>query len=288
MTAEARGPAALNRNAGRLRSRMGGVVPGRIALFRGKNLHIDLQDIDWFDLYVFGITGRRLTPEQLRVLNAVWTYTSYPDARLWNNRVAALAGSVRSSGNLGVSAALAVSEAAIYGRGIDIRAIDFLIRAKKYKASGTAIEPFVRQELAIRRSIAGFGRPLTSADERIGPMLALAKKMGLTDGEHLAIAREVEGVLLKGRWRLRLNYAGVAAALAADSGLSPREYYLFTFPAFLAGMLPCFIEAADNPEGTLFPLSCGDIQYVGVSRRSWPCRGTSGEASDTALIGRRA
>ena len=44
-------------------------------------------------------------------MHALWVNTSYPDARIWNNRVAALAGSARSTGNLGVSAALAVSEA---------------------------------------------------------------------------------------------------------------------------------------------------------------------------------
>ena len=56
---------------------------------------------------------------------AIWTHTSYPDARLWNNRVAALAGTARSTGTLGIAAALAVSEAKIYGGAHNLRAANF-------------------------------------------------------------------------------------------------------------------------------------------------------------------
>lgn len=266
------GPELLQENVGRLKSRMGGFVPGSHAIFRGHDLHADLKDMDWVALYLFGITGRRFSPPQLRLMNAIWTYTSYPDARLWNNRVAALAGSARSTGNLGVAAALAVSEASIYGRGIDIRAIEFLLGARRHADAGGAIEDFARQELAARRSIAGYGRPLTSADERIAPTITLVRELGFADGPYLRLAYTVEEVLLAGRWRLRMNYGGLVAALAADLGLSAREYYLFMFPAFLAGMTPCFIEAAERPEGTTFPQPCANILYDGVSARTWRSR----------------
>lgn len=273
-----RGPDVLQENVGRLRSRMGGFVPGSHATFRGQDLHVDLKDMDWVALYVFGITGRRYSPAQLRLLNAIWTYTSYPDARLWPNRVAALAGSARSTGNLGVSAALAVSEASIFGRGIDIRAIEFLLSAQRHLDAGGSLLDFAVTELDGRRSIAGYGRPLTSADERIAPMMALAKELGFADGRYLRLAHEIEKRLLAGRWRLRVNYAGIAAALAADLGLSPHEYYLFLFPAFLAGMTPCFIEAAERPEGTLFPLSCDHVRYEGLPQRRWRGPSDRGQA----------
>lgn len=264
-----KGPQALLNQVGKLKSRVGGFVPGSHAIFRGCDLHSELKDMDWVALYVFGITGRRFTEQQVRLMNAIWTYTSYPDARLWNNRVAALAGSARSTGNLGVSAALAVSEASIYGRGIDIRAIEFQLGARRHADEGGSVEEFARRELAARRSIAGYGRPLTSADERIAPIMGLARELGLDRGPHLRLAYAIEKVLLAGRWRLRMNYAGVAAALAADMGFSPREYYLFLFPAFLAGMVPCYIDAADRPEGTLFPLSCNHVRYEGIPERRW-------------------
>jgi citrate synthase len=254
---------------GVLSSRMGTFVPGSHVVFRGQDLHRDLKDMDWLELYVYGITGRRFTQPQLKLLHAIWTYTSYPDVRLWNNRVAALAGSARSTGNLCVAAALAVSEASIYGRGIDKRAITFLLRTRERLDAGEELVNCIREELDAHRSIAGYGRPLINGDERNGHMLSLTKSLGLDDGKYLQLAQRVEAVLLDGRWRMKMNYGGLAAALCADVGLTAQEYYLFMFPAFLAGMQPCYIEAADNEEGALYALPCTAILYDGKPARSW-------------------
>lgn len=265
-----KGPSLLQQNVDRLTSRMGTFYPGSHVIFRGHDLHTDLKDMDWVELYVFGITGRRFTKPQLRLMHSIWTYTSYPDVRLWNNRVAALAGSARSTGNLGIAAALAVSEASIYGRGIDMRAIDFLLRTRKKMEAGNDLAECIRQELEARRSIAGYGRPLINGDERNRHMLALAQELGLDQGPYLQLAFAIEEAMLAGRLRMKMNYAGMAAALLADIGLTPREYYLFLFPAFLAGMPPGYIEAAERPEGTLYPVPCNGIRYEGQSRRTWP------------------
>lgn len=275
MNARTNGPNLLQENAGVLKSRMGTFYPGSHVIFRGYDLHADLKDMDWVELYVFGITGRRFTREQLRLMHSIWTYTSYPDVRLWNNRVAALAGSSRSTGNLGVAAALAVSEASIYGRGIDMRAIDFLIRTRRQMDEGAGLAECIRQELESHRSIAGYGRPLINGDERNQHMLALARELGLDQGKYLHLAFAIEESLLAGRWRMKMNYGALVAALGADIGLTPREYYLFMFPAFLAGMAPGFIEAADRTEGTLYPVSCNDILYEGQPQRSWRRTGMS-------------
>ncbi|MDD2700724.1 MAG: hypothetical protein PHH36_05740 [Sideroxydans sp.] len=269
MTTHSKGPGLLQANVGILKSHMGTFYPGSHVIFRGHDLHTELQDMDWVELYVFGITNRRFSKEQLRLMHSIWTYTSYPDVRLWNNRVAALAGSSRSTGNLGVSAALAVSEASIYGRGIDMRAIDFLIRTRQQLADGCLLTDCIKQELDAHRSIAGYGRPLVNGDERNQHILTLAHSLGLDQGPYLRLAMSVEQTLYSGRWRMKMNYAGVVAALVADLGFSPREYYLFLFPAFLAGMQPCYIEAADRPEGTLYPIPCIDVTYEGESHRPW-------------------
>ena len=270
MNARARGPELLQENVGVLKSRMGAFYPGSHAIFRGHNLHTELKDMDWLELYVFGITGRRFTKDQLRLIHSFFTYTSYPDVRLWNNRVAALAGSARSTGTLGLAAALAVSEGAIYGRGIDMRTIDFFIRTQRRLEGGSDLTDCIREELESQRGIAGYGRPLVNGDERIQPLLALARSLGLDQGPYLRLAFAVEEKLLAGRWRMKMNYAALVAALVADMGFSPREYYLCSFTAFLAGMPPCFIEAAERPEGSLYPIPCTDILYEGESRRTWP------------------
>lgn len=134
-----KGPQLLEQHVGRLATRMGAVFPGERAVFRGHDLHASLKDLDWLELYLFGITGRRYTPQQMKVLHALWSYTSYPDARLWNNRAVALAGTARSTGSLGIAAALAVSEAQIYGGGVVLRAIEFLMRAKIRVDAGKSV-----------------------------------------------------------------------------------------------------------------------------------------------------
>jgi hypothetical protein len=264
-----KGPQLLEEHAGRLATRMGACFPGERAVFRGHDLHASLKDLDWLELYLFGITGRRFTSQQMKVLHALWTYTSYPDARLWNNRVAALAGTARSTGTLGIAAALAVSEAQIYGWGAALRASEFLTRARIQVDVGADLAELVRAELKNKRGVAGYGRPITSGDERIAPMMALVREQGLDGGPHLKLAFDVEKILLAGRWRLHMNYAALAAALAADFGLSPHEYYFFGIPAFLAGMPPCYLEAVENPAGLLFPLPCRVMLYEGVARRQW-------------------
>ncbi len=150
-----------------------------------------------------------------------------------------------------------------------MRAIDFLIRTRRQLDEGGDLEECIRQELELHRSISGYGRPLVNADERIEPLLTLARSLGLDQGPYLRLALDVEEKLLAGRWRMKMNYAGVVAPLVADLGLTPREFYLFIFPAFLGGMPPCFIEASDRPEGTLYPLACSDILYDGEPQRTW-------------------
>lgn len=263
------GPALLQAHAGVLRTRVGACWPGSRAVFRGHDLHQDLCDIDWLELYVFGITGRRFSVQEIKLLHGIWALTSYPDTRLWNNRVGALAGNARSSAVLGLSAAIAVTEAGIYGGGPGIRAIDFFVRAGKAVQAGEDLNGFVRAELAVRW-IYGYGRPINSTDERLPSLIALVEAQGLEMGCHYKLAFAVEKILLaESKPFLKMNYAALTAALAADLGFTPRQYHLFNILKTLAGIPPCIIEAAEKPAGTLFPTPCDGISYEGVGKRSW-------------------
>jgi hypothetical protein len=225
-----RGPQLLEQHVGRLITSIGTFFPGERVVFRGHDLFTSLKEMDWLQLYLFGITGRRYTPQQMRVLHVFWTHNSYPDARLWNNRVAALAGTARSTGALGIAAALAVSEAKIFGGASQLRSCEFLTRAKKMRDDGADLETLVRAEIKEKRGIGGYGRPIVPTDERIAPIMAIVREQGLDNGPHLKLAFEVERILLQGRWRWHINSVGLAAALAADCGMSPREFYLLSMP----------------------------------------------------------
>jgi hypothetical protein len=249
---------------------MGAWFPGERVVYRGKDLFHELGESSWLALLLYGITGRSFDDNQLRLFDGIWTLcTSYPDPRLWNNRVAALAGTARSTAALAVCAANAVSEASLYGRRPDIRAIDFLLRTQSKLDEGADLETLVREELARHRGILGYGRPLVRRDERIQPVMALAEKLGFADGVHVRLAFAVEQVLLKGRWRLQMNIAATLAGLAADQGLSRTEYYQFMVLSFSAGMFPCYADALEKAEGAFFPLRCERIDYRGAARRAW-------------------
>jgi citrate synthase len=268
MTGPLQGPQALLASADRMKTSAGKCFVGTRTVYRGLDLHADLRDMDWMGLYLFAITGRRFDAVALRLLHAMWVHTSYPDVRLWNNRVAALAASTRSTPALGLSAALGVSEAEVYGGHPCVRAIDFLTAARRKLVQGTALEAIVRDELANRR-IFGYGRPINATDERLPWLLTLAEELCLADGPHLALARDVEQLLVARDARLKMNYAALTAALAADMGLSVREFHHFQVPMLLAGMTPCFMEAAERPAGAVFALSCSHIAYDGPQARPW-------------------
>jgi len=265
-----KGPDFLDQCVGKLRSSVGGFVPGSHATLRGCDLHEEFRDAVWMDVFVYGITGRRLTAAQLRLLDTIWAYTSYPDSRLWNNRVAALAGTTRSTGVLAMAGALAASEAAIFGGGVYTAAATFIQRALQAITSGATIEQVVRQELDSRRGIAGYGRPLTSKDERLAPLRDKVRRLGFEDGAHHKLALEIDRYLDEGRWRLRINYVGYTAALVSDLGFSPRDYYLYGFSAFMGGMAPCYLDAVEKTEGALFPIPCEHVYYFGQPPRAWP------------------
>lgn len=248
---------------------MGAWFAGERVVFRGQDLHIDLKDMSWMALFIFGITGKRFTENQLNVLNAIWTCTSFPDPRIWNNRVAALAGTVRTTPALGISAALAVSEAGIYGHGPCVNALDLVKRACQAVESGVNLARFLENELAQGKILFGFGRPITGIDERIPHLLSIVEENGLHKGKHLTLIQEIEKFLLQGRRKLRLNVAGIFAGLIADFDFSLDEYYQFIIPLFLAGMPPIYLEAKQKPIGTFFPLSCERITYYGRGSRSW-------------------
>lgn len=264
-------PSLLEQYEDNWETAMGGCILGERVVFRGKDLFDDLGDSSWLELLYFGISGKYLKNEKLEFLNAAYVLcSSFPDPRVWNNRVVSLAGTARSTPCLAVAAATAVSEANIYGRRPDIRASDFVARGNSKHKKGESIESIVNHELKTYRGIPGFGRPLTSGDERIPPLLAKAKSLGLDRGEHLLFINKVQAYLKENRKRLSMNVAGLVSAIMADMGVTPKEHYLICILAFSAGFFPCFIDAEKKEEGAFFPLRISRVNYEGTDHpRIW-------------------
>jgi hypothetical protein len=249
---------------------MGLVFPGERVVIRGKDLFHELHDMRWMDFFLFGITGRRFDDKQIRLFEGMWVLcTSYPDPRIWNNRIAALAGTARSTSALGVSAAISISEAQIYGFKPIVGAYDFLVQTNQRISSGEDLEHIIITEIKRLRVIPGYARPFGDADERVIPLLDLADRLGLSNGEHTRLAFEIDEFFRSRRYRLRINIAALAAALAADQGLSSFEYNQYVLPCFIGGMVPCYIDTHNRPEGSFLPLSCHRISYEGKPNRKW-------------------
>lgn len=251
---------------------LGAFFPGERAVYRGKDLFQDFKDESWLGLLTYGVTGRKFSTEQLVLIEKICMLSvSYPEPRLWNNRVAALAGTVRSTPALATSSSMAITEATIYGFRAMLRAFDFIIRAKQKVDEGKSMDEIIKWEFKKNRGIEGYGVPLRNVDERVAIVRDMARELGSGDGPHTQLAFDVETFLAKGRWRLRMNIAGLNGALMADQGLSTEEFsYLAIVPGFLAGIIPCYVDARNHPEGTFFPLRCETLCYQGlITRRSW-------------------
>lgn len=260
----------LTRTEENWQTEMGGSIPGERVVVRGKDLFSELEDFSWLKLLLFMITGREFEANALALLDKIWALTiSYPDPRVWNNRIGALAGTVRSTGSLGVGAGSAVSEAKIYGGQANIAAIDFIKECVIRIEAGETLEEIVRNELKINRAIYGYGRPVANGDERIAPIKKIMEANGYANGKHVQLAYEIENFLMSGRWRLQMNITGLAAAVGADMGFSVKEYYLWLVNGFNAGITACYADALGKEEGALFPLRCERIAYQGIANREW-------------------
>lgn len=237
-------------------------------VMRGKDLHRELGHLQWLHLYLYGILGRDPGENVVKMLNSQWVGTSYPDPSIWPNHVVALAGSVRTTPSLGLMAGLTISEASIYGRRPEVRALDFFYRAGKWCDEGGKLEEFVDHEKSLGRILYGYGRPLATTDERIAFTLEKAKEYGFSDGHYLKMALAVYEHL-NSVYGYSMNVGAVYAALAADMGFSCEEYQLIMTPCFVAGMAPCFQDTSRRPEGSFFPIRCESIVYHGVGKRDW-------------------
>lgn len=263
-----RGPKALFEAENNLVTEMGAWFPGERVVFRGKDLHHDLADLSWMELYFFGVVGRFFSEAQVEIITTIWRYTSFPDPRMWNNRVASLAATSRSTSALGMSAGLAASEASLYGRRLDARALDFFVKMGKHADAGV-LKHEVENYLYRYRYLPGFGRPVTNVDERIGPLKRALDKTGLDQGKHVLLVQDIEGILRTKGFKLSANFGAMTAAIAADMSLTGQQYQLFAFLAFIGGMAPCFVDHSAKPEGTFFPLRCDAVLNNDVAQKTW-------------------
>jgi hypothetical protein len=261
----------LEQYEGPLKTTMGAAFPGERTIFRGYDLHHDLSDLDCTELLAFGITGRRFPKPMVKILSALHTCTSYPDPRLWNNRVVALAGSTRSTGCLAIAGGIAASEGTVFGFQTTFSIADFLIRAIEKINNGISLSEILKNELRQHKYIRGYGRPVATqlVDERIPFMMQLMKETGIVHGPYLKLALDIEKELIAINLPLRMNYAPIISSILLDFGFSLRQANMYTVMGFHTAMHPLFLEAIERPACATFPLRCSKIKYDGPEPKTW-------------------
>lgn len=264
-----KGPELLENFEDNWETEMGAWFPAERVVIRGKDLFDEFSSSSWMNYILYAITGRQ-DERFSKLVESIWVIsTSFPDPRLWPNRIATFCGSTRSTCMLGLSAGVAASEASIYGLRPMVGAYYFFTKAIEHVDDESKLEEFILSYLKKYKVIPGYGRPLSPEDERIAPLFERTKALGFADGKYVKLSFTVDRLLFK-RKKMKMNVAALSAAIAGDVGLSIREYYYLASLAFTGGMFSPMIDAFEKPEGTFFPLRVSRINYTGIKEsRVW-------------------
>jgi citrate synthase len=264
-----------DRRRGLIRSRKGGWIIGEAVYNHGYSMMDELVGkVSFFQVWVLNTTGRLPERRLADWIEASFICLSWPDPRIWCNQVGTLAGCLRASPVAAVTAGALTSDSRLYGPGTALAATTFIRDAVAKKQAGTDAAEIVRRHLSSQGSfggrqpaIAGYARPIASGDERVSALERVSEELGFPIGEHLALAYQIEEVLID-TYGEGMNITGYIAAFLMDQGFSPDESYRLFALCVSAGVNACYAEAADQPPESFLPLRCDDIEYQGTPARS--------------------
>lgn len=186
---------------GKIHTRKGGICIGKGKMTsHGHDLLGDLMgNVPYFQLLILNVTGRMPERRLVDWLEAYFFCLSYPDARIWCNHIASLAGTLNASPVAAGCAGILASDSRLYGPGAVLDSINFITDALSKKKNGMSVDEIIREHPRRRPDgtpmISGYNRPVASGDERIPALERIRSKLGFERGEHLALAFEIEEVL---------------------------------------------------------------------------------------------
>jgi len=257
----------------RIVSKSGEWIIGGGSTLHSYNIQQDLvQNASWMQCMLLSVTGKLYPTNIATFVEALFVVTGYPDPRLWCNRVGALAGSSQCSAAASIATSISSAEGMVYGGQAIYKSSIFLQKAHSqlFDNGGDALSLFVDDYLSQKKTIFGFGRPLTNTEERIHPIIEKALSLGLNEGRYCLVAKNIESYLQARSKNIILNFGGYIAAWLLDLGFKSVQIYHIQTLLFYNGMVPCYIEAFENEPGTFLPIACEDILYEGVEERELP------------------
>lgn len=182
------------------------------------------------------IAGVELSDADAELLEHEGVLTQLADVRIWplavTRRVAAAGGSLAECVVAGLASSCTPQMTVMPVAGF----MRFLAEVEAELAAGAALDAVVRARLASGERIAGLGRPVLGADERVPPKLALAERYGRAAGRNMRLAREIDALVSRAKG-LRVNSAGFQGALLGDLGFSADAAAAFCLLYFLVPVL---------------------------------------------------
>ncbi|NIB39118.1 hypothetical protein HBA55_05950 [Pseudomaricurvus alkylphenolicus] len=261
---------------GVIRSRKGGWLIGR-----GVNSHgLDLMNevvghCSYMQVVMLNATGRLPSPQLGQWMDAIHICLSWPDPRIWCNRIGALAGAARTSPVAATCAGVMAADSRSYGIRPLQEGVEFIQRAfAEIDTRGIDVTEFVEQEVRKHGGkpyLMGYARPIAKGDERIGAMQRVAHQLGFEDGPHLRLAYAIESCL-SNRFDETMNINGYMSGFLSDQGYSPEEVHRIFSALVFSGVTACYVDTVDRPEGAFAPLKVEDIEYSGADSRALPPR----------------
>ncbi len=260
------------RRRGQIYSRKGGWVLGQGVSNQGYSMMDDLVgNASFFQVLLLNVTGKLPEKRLSDWMESAFICLSWPDSRIWCNQLGALGGDARVSPVAAICAGIMASDSRLYGPGTVLDTLHFIARATKSLRAGHLVTDFIEGHAKHKGKILapGYIRPIAIGDERVAAMQRVAENLGFEDGPHLTAAYRIQEYLSE-RYGESLNLAGYLSAFWLDQGLAPYQAYIVFSLCVNGGVHACYEEYQKNPPGSFLPLTCDDIEYVGVNERPVP------------------
>ncbi len=262
-----------DKHRGTIRSKKGGWVVGKGVFSHGYSMMDELVGkVSYMQVVMLNATGRLPQRQIADWCEAAFICLSWPDPRIWCNQIGALGGAARTSVVAATTAGILAADANSYGIKPLLLGVQFIQDAMLDYKNGVSVDEIVKKECAKHRGkphIMGYARPIAKGDERVVAMKRVQNELGLSDGEHLRLAYQIEAVLLRD-FDESMNINGYASAFLSDRGHTAGEVNRICAVVVSSGVTACYIDTRDRPPEAFLPLRCDDIEYTGKPARAVP------------------
>lgn len=260
----------LDELRGKIKSKKGGWIIGEGVFVHGYNLLSDIVGKkSFFELVILNATGRLPTKQLAYWVESVYSCLSWPDPRIWCNRVGALAGTNGCSPVSASFSGVLSSDSKSYGVYPLLEGVKFIQKSLiDYKKGHSILECIEKNSLFIKGkpAIVGYARPIAKGDERIEAMERVTIECGFEYGDHLLLAYDVERFLID-KYDEAMNINGFVSAFMSDQNFSAIEIYRIFSSLVFSGVVACYVDAKDKDPGFFSPFRVEDIEYIGVDDR---------------------